>query len=176
MGTERDGEGDVGRAGDSSPCRAGGILPSSPGRGGHCRSLPIGYCKERMRAPTGAEQHGSAQVYHPLLSGEFQLKLGCHGNRAPKTELAAAADALSIFNSSATIFWFFFCSDISLISPVPYERYCSGLPLQKVTDREFYLAPAMGTFEKRVPLLYLFSFLMEGGRQRTVLKGFLTNL
>lgn len=63
-----------------------------------------------------------------------------------------------------------------MISCVPCERYRSDLPLQRVNDKEFYLALAMGTFEKKVLLLYLFSYLIEGGRQRTVLKGFLTNL
>lgn len=56
-----------------------------------------------------------------------------------------------------------------MISPVPCKTHWSDLPLQKVNDREFYLALEMGTFGKEVLLLYLFSFLMAGGRERTVL-------
>lgn len=70
-------------------------------------------------------------------------------------ELAAASHAFAIFNSAAMIlgfffpFFFSFCSDKSVISPVPYKTHGSDLPLQKVNDKEFYLAPVMGTFKKR---------------------------
>lgn len=101
---------------------------------------------------------------------------------SPGIPSAAASHAFPIFNSAAMIFgfWIFFflffpssfCSDKSVMSPVPYKMHWSDLPLQKVNDREFYLALEMGTFKKRFLLLYLFSFLMAGGRARTVLKGF----
>jgi len=35
-----------------------------------------------------------------------------------------------------------------VISSVPHERYLSDLLLQRVNDEEFYLALAMGMFEK----------------------------
>lgn len=45
--------------------------------------------------------------------------------------------------------FFFFFSDKSVISPVPYKTHQSDLLLQKVNDKEFYLALAMGTLKKR---------------------------
>lgn len=64
-------------------------------------------------------------------------------------ELAAASHAFAVFNSAAMIFgfssfFFFFSSDKSVISPLPYQTHRSDLPLQKVNDKEFYSALEIG--------------------------------